>query len=142
MRFMASKAVCNLPSAHHVVEFWREWRFRRTVNDLVHTLYNLEVDGFSDEDLDAVLRIAYLVHDVVSVHVGTLRVWDNEKDAEEFKHALQKLQTAIKGLEQGLAPDPARRPSDDQLLDRFADLLRRQPLNLSDHTDCAPANTA
>jgi hypothetical protein len=46
-------------------------------------------------------------------------------DREYFKPILQRLAVAREGLSQGLNPDPAKRPSNEQLLDELAEMLRR-----------------
>jgi hypothetical protein len=140
----AARAVRNLPDAHAAWQFfWRDAAFRRAVGNVEKALYALNVDKFSDEQLHLLEQIVRIVIKIVEVHVAGLGTAVRETvDREYFRRIIGSLEIAADGLEQGLSPDPQKRPTDDQLLDRFADMLNQQPISLPDRTDCAPGGTS
>ena len=140
----AERAVRNQPKAHASWQFaWRNAKFRRAVGRIDVAIYSLDVKGFDDEQLDLLKELALLVVKVIEIHMSGLgEALRDTVDRQYFVNIVSRLRIAAEGLEQGLPADPSKRPSRTELLDRFANMLGREPLNLSDHTDCAPAGTS
>ena len=126
----AKKTVRNLPSAHWTWQrFWRDASFRRAVAEFDLMLYSASVDHFTDRDLHLVEEAARVVLNVLEIHVSGLgNGVRDEVDRQFFAVKRDRLLEAIRGLEQGLAPDPAKRPSDDEFMDRLAAGLTRAKL--------------
>lgn len=125
----ARTVVRNLPDAHASWQFWRNSHFRRDVGAVVEAVYALPVEGLSDEDLEVLEKAVKYVIRVVDVHTATLGLNVRDTvDREYFRDVIAKLSIALEGLEQGFSPDPAKRPSDDQLMDRLAAGLTRAKL--------------
>ena len=140
----AARVVRNLPDAHAAWQFfWRDAAFRRAIGAIDRAIYALKVETFSDDDFQLLERTIRAVINAVEIHASGLgTAVQHRVDRESFREVISRLETALEGLEQGLAPDPANRPSGEQLLDRFAEMLERQPLNLPDHTSRVPASTS
>lgn len=140
----AERAVRNLPSAHASWQFvWRNASFRRAISAVDKAAYAINVDKLSDESLDVLAQIIRLVIKMIEIHVSELVGGTRDLlDRQYFQDVIHRLEIAADGLEQGLPPDPSKRPTRDQLLDRFAGMLSREPLNLPDRTDCARSGTS
>ena len=140
----AARVVRNLPDAHAAWQFfWRDAAFRRAIGAIDRAIYALKVDTFSDDDFQLLERTILAVIKAVEIHASGLgTAVQHRVDREYFRGAITRFETALEGLEQGLAPDPANRPSGEQLLDRFAEMLERQPLNLPDRTSRVRASTS
>ena len=140
----AVRVLRQQPHAHGQWQFfYRNGRFRQAIGDFHKALYAMSVESYSDEQLQAAEDIARVVIKIIEVHVS--RLGDGVRDVvdrEYFQPIIKQLETAVEGLEQGLPPDPSKRPTRDQLLDRFASMLASQPINLPDRKDCAPAGTS
>jgi hypothetical protein len=122
----AARAVRNLPDAHASWQFWRNASFRRAIRDVVEALDELDVERFSDEHFQSLETVVHRVLQIIDVHVAGLHDGVRDKvDREYFRIMTAHLRTALEGLEQGLAPDPAKRPTHEQLMSRLADGLRR-----------------
>jgi hypothetical protein len=140
----AVSVVRHQPRAHAAWQFsYRNARFRKAIGRANEAIYALRIDGFTDDDLQLLTDVIDAVVKVLEVHVS--RLGDDVRDhvdREYFKPIIRRLQIARDGLAQGLAPDPANRPTNDQLLDRMAAMLNAKPLNLPGHTDHVPAGNS
>jgi hypothetical protein len=125
----ASRVVRNLPEAHASWQFWRNAAFRRAIQSVVDALYALDIDKFSDDQLKTLDELVEVVLSVIDVHTSTLGTAVRDTvDREYFRELSARLRVAAEGLEQGLSPDPAKRPSDEELMDQFAAGIRRAKL--------------
>lgn len=140
----AQRAIRNLPDAHASWQFWwRNAQFRRAIGAVEKAIYALDVEKLSDSRLEVLEKAVRIVLKSIEIHVAGLGSAVQDKvDREYFRNIISRMEVALEGLEQGLSPDPSKRPSDEQLLDRFAAMLKRQPLNLPDRTGCAPSSTS
>lgn len=136
--------VRHQPRAHGAWQFsYRNARFRHAIAAVNNAVYGLTVDTLSDSDLQALDDVLDVVIKVIQVHVSQLGDGVRDHiDREYFRPIIQRLQVAREGIALGVAPNPAKRPTSDQLLDRMAAMLAAKPLNLPDHTDCAPSGTS
>ena len=116
-----SRVARHLPEAHFSLEFWRPLLFRWAVERFVQVVYALDVSQLSDADLQAVEELVLTGQRVIEVHT-TLRA--GREDLVYLTTIIRQLRDAVDGLQQGLPPDPAKRPSDDELMDRLARNLR------------------
>jgi hypothetical protein len=122
----AARVVRNLPGAHASWQFWRNAAFRRAISDVVEALYVIDVDRFTDEHFETLERVVKVVIEIINIHVAGLdRTTRDVVDREYFRDMTTRLKTAIDGLQQGMAPDPQKRPTDEELMDRLAAGLRR-----------------
>jgi hypothetical protein len=138
----AASVVRHQPRAHGAWQFsYRNVRFRHAIARVDAAVYAITVENLTDDDLQMVVEIVDAVIKVIEVHVS--RLGDGLRDSvdrEYFRPIIERLEVARDGLTQGLAPDPAERPTHEQLLGRMADMLSQQPLNLPDRTSCAPSS--
>ena len=86
------------------------------VRDFVRQVYALRTDGWSDEHLQR-------LEDAVALAIGILEKQLHIAGATELRDALV---TAAEGIASGLASDPARRLSRDDLAAEFASDLRKE----------------
>lgn len=122
----AASAVRNLPDAHAPWQFWRNTAFRRAISRVVAAVYALDIETLTDEHLQALERLVRAVIHLVDVHAAGLGGGVRDTvDREHFRKIIEQLREALEGLEQGLAPDPRKRPSDDELMNQFAVGLRQ-----------------
>ena len=91
--------------------------FRRAAERFARVVYDFNVDGLSDADLQKVEELVLSGQRLIEVHV-TLRASHNELPV--FSNIIRQLREAADGLRQGLPPDPSKRPSDDELMERLA----------------------
>lgn len=125
VREAASRVVRHLPEAHSAWEFWRKAWFRRAAERFTDLAYGLDVSRFQDEDFQLVENLVETGAKIIEIHMVGLRSdLRDVVDKEFFAALLRNLHTAIEGLQQGLPPDPDRRPSDDQLMSRLDSSLR------------------
>ena len=138
----AASVVRHQPRAHGAWQFsYRNARFRHAIARVDAAVYAITVEDLTDDDLQMVVEIVDAVVKVIEVHVS--RLDDGVRDTvdrEYFRPIIKRLEVALEGLSQGLAPDPAKRPTHEQLLDRMAAMLSQQPLNLPDRTSCTPSS--
>ena len=111
----------HMPVAHSWVEFWQRPRFRRAAEDFVRIVYALDVKGLSDADLQQVEELVLSGQRLIEVHMTLLAERD---ELPVFANLVRKLRDAVDGLCQGLPPDPEKRPSDEELMERLARNLR------------------
>lgn len=125
VRCETTKVVRNLPDAHGAWQFWwRNANFRKGIQNVVTALYAVEIDGLSDVQLQALDEAIRAVLSLIDLHVSRLGSATHDTvDRQFFQDRTRELLTALEGLEQGLAPDPTKRPTREQLLDRFASML-------------------
>ena len=84
------------------------------VSDLVDLIYALDVSDWTDEHLFTLEHfIDRLIHLLSAV------------PNPQHRALVTRLFSAREGIEQGLAPDPAKRLGEEALMDRFAAGLRR-----------------
>ena len=137
----AVRVIRHQPRSHGAWQFsYRNARFRRAIDRVDTAVYAITVEMLTDEDLQLLIDAVDTVIKVIEVHVSCLG--DGVRDAvdrEYFRPIIRRLEIARDGLVQGVAPDPAKRPTSEQLLDRMAAMLSKQPLNLPDRTKCAPS---
>lgn len=126
----ASRVVRHQPLAHADWQFsYRNARFRSAIGNFVSSVYALDVERFTDEQFQLIELLVRAVTKVVEVHLSGLGEGVRDVvDREYFRPILRRLEVAVEGLEQGLAPDPAKRPTDDQLMEQFNAGLRRAKL--------------
>lgn len=125
VEYAASQMARNLPEAHFSFEFWKKAWFRRAADDFVRVVYDLDINGFSDEGLARIEELVGVGISAISIHLARLR--DDTRDTidrEYFERLLARLRTALEGLAQGLPPDPAKRPTREELLKVLARGLR------------------
>lgn len=123
----AATIIRHQPMAHAPWQlFYRHVRFRGAVDRFTNAVYELNIDHYSDDDLNKLEETITSVIKVVEVHTSRLGSYieDNE-DRRYFKAIIDRLGIAREGLSEGLPPDPAKRPNEDQLLDRLATMLTR-----------------
>lgn len=138
----AARVVRNLPGAHASWQYyWRNAAFRRAITELVDVLY--AVEAATEDQLSALIDLADVAVKVIEIHSSRLGAGVRDVvDREYFAMLLERIAVAREGLERGLPADPTKRPTREQLLDRFAEMLRAEPLNLPDHRESARAGTA
>lgn len=138
----AADVVRHQPRAHGAWQFsYRNARFRHAIGRIDTALYALSIDTLKDDDIQLLIDVIDAVIKVIEVHVSRLGNGVRDTiDREYFAPIIHRLRVACDGLTQGLAADPAKRPTSDQLLDRMAAMLAKNPLSLRDRTDCAPSN--
>lgn len=140
----AACVVRQQPRAHAAWQFsYRNARFRQAIGRVDAAIYDIAVDGLTDDRLQLLIEVVDAVIKVIEVHVS--RLGDDVRDQidrEYFRPIIRRLQVAREGLMQGLPPDPAKRPTRDQLLDRMSAMLAQKPLNLPGHTGHAPAGNS
>lgn len=130
VRQEAEKVVLHQPKAHAFWQFrWRDAKFRNALTTFVDSVYQLNVDGLDDDQLQLLESVMRAVLHAIEIHTSRLGDGLRETvDREYFKTLVKRLKVAIDGVEQGLAPDPSKRPSRAELLDRLAAGLRRANL--------------
>jgi hypothetical protein len=130
VRQHAVSAVRNLPDAHASWQFsWRNARFRSAIGGIDAALYALDVERLTEAHLELIQDAVSLVIKAIEIHVSSLgSAIRDTVDREYFGRAMNRLRDAALALEQGLSPDPAKRPSDDERIDRFGAGLHRAKL--------------
>lgn len=130
VRQHAVSAVRNLPDAHASWQaFWRNARFRRAIGALDTALYQLDAERLTEQRLELIQTAVKLVIKVIEVHTSALGgAVRDAVDREYFGRAIDRLTVASEALEQGLSPDPAKRPTNDERLDQVEAGLRRARL--------------
>lgn len=125
---------------------WTRWfrasLFRKAAENFARLLYSVDIDEFDDERLAEVERMTRVSINVVESHMLLRYTQRDTAECRACAVIISRLRQALEGIEAGLHPDPAKRPTRAQLLDEFAADLERHPLNLAAHTGCAPASTA
>jgi len=126
----AIRVVRQQPRAHGSWQFfYRDARFRKAIGDFDKALYSMSVDGCSDAQLQALENVVKVVIKIIEVHVSGLG--DGVRDAVDrqyFRPIIKRLEVALEGIQQGLAPDPSKRPTDDELMNQFNAGLHRAKL--------------
>jgi hypothetical protein len=76
------------------------------VAQIVSAVFALEVSGWTDENLIALETVIDKLIQLLSLN-----------PIAQYRPFIEKLLKAREGVEQGLAPDPAKRPSVDEMRD-------------------------
>ena len=135
----AARITRNLPAAHARWEFWKKNNFRNAVHAFVDLVESVEQDWLDDHICDALATLIERVIRVIGVEAATLRR-DDARDSEtldEYATVTSRLHDAAESLRAGLAPDPAKRPTQDQMFDELSALLSDGGFNLRGHKGCA-----
>ena len=126
----AARAIRNLPDAHASWQFyWRDAQFRRAIGAVETVVFSVNVEQFSDDQFQSLEQAVRLVINLIEVHVAGLGTDTRATlDRKYFRAIVSRLETALEGLEQGLPPDPAKRPTDEELMEQFNAGLHRARL--------------
>jgi hypothetical protein len=125
VRHVAFRAVRNLPEAHSSIEFWRKARFRRTMTQFVEAVYLVQIEGYTDRDFEELEDVVRSGLNLVQIRLAGLRAAKTqEAEQEHFKTLEARLHEAMRGIERGQHPDPAKRPTDDEMMQMLAERLR------------------
>lgn len=120
----ASQVARNLPEAHAFFVFWRKAWFRRAADDFAEVVYDLDISQFDDAGLARLEELVRVGMWAISIHLARLRDTGDAADRPHFESLLNRLRIGVEGLEQGLPPNPAKRPTRDELLETLARGLR------------------
>jgi hypothetical protein len=124
VRAAAVRLVRNLPEAHLRVERpIRALVFSSSAKAFVKRVYALETAGFIDRDLEEVEDIVRAGLRVLLVHMADLdrlRRRGSTGDRHPMHALVEKLEGGLEGIERGLPPDPAKRPTREQMLQKLA----------------------
>jgi hypothetical protein len=124
----AAKALRHQPKAHAPWQtFYRRVQFKGAVERFTTHVYELTGEQMSDQLLVDVEDLVAAMLKIVQLHVSRIgsEYRTDAGDKAYFVDVMERLQAALDGLTQGLSPDPAKRPTSDELLDQFADMLQR-----------------
>jgi hypothetical protein len=115
VQFTAFETTAELPERHFWTRLFRGARFRRSAERFVHLLYSLEWKHFEDiEDFECAENLAQIVLSTIEIHMLRYTARDTG-ECMIFRNLIADLRIAIDGLRQGLPPNPAKRPSDQEL---------------------------
>lgn len=122
----SQRVVLHQPKAHRAWQApYRTWQFRRAVSRLCEQMWALTVDHLNDDDLALLDELVSAVDKVIQVHISRLGdTTSDHLDRDYFIGVLRRLAVIREGLAEGVAPDPAKRPTRAQLLDELAEGLR------------------
>lgn len=119
-------------------QWYRKQRFAPAVEQYVRDLYQVNVDGFTDIDLQMLEQDVRAVAGTLNAYVY-VEALHGSRDHQHYKMLLTQLNEAADALSQGLSPSPAMRPSEEQMMQRLNAMLEAQ-ISPSVHTGCVTAS--
>jgi hypothetical protein len=120
----AEQVTRQLPEAHVLTRWFRESKFRDATEEFVRVLYRVDVFRLSEAQLEAVQHWTRVVQKAVELH---MLLKYTPQDTAECGYAgtlVTRLRDAVEALDAGLPADPAKRPTDEEMAERFATGLR------------------
>jgi hypothetical protein len=121
----ANDVARNLPEAHRMTRWYRDPRFHAAAERVITVLYSIEVRLLSDELLAEVERLTRSAINLVEAHMLLRNTEADVADNGYCTDVINRLRDALDALASGLPADPAKRPSDEELLNELAADLRR-----------------
>jgi hypothetical protein len=124
VRKAALRLVRNLPEAHIRVERrLRDLLFSRNAKAFVKRVYAIEATTYIDRDFEEIEDIARAGLRILQVYMVDLERPHGSgprKNLKAIQALAANLRKAIEGIERGLPPDPAKRPTHEQMMQRLA----------------------
>jgi len=121
----ADDVVRNLPDAHWITRWYRRPRFRDGVERFIRLLYQIDVPSLADSELEETERLTRVAISLLEAHMLLHCTSADVAECQCCAGARDRLRDALDALDAGLPTDPARRPTDEQLLNELAEKLQR-----------------
>lgn len=110
----------NLPEAHWLTRRYRQHRFRAAVERVIGLLYKLDVPALTDEQLREAERLTRAAVNVLEAHMLLAYTPADVADCRYCAALRDRLRDALDALDSGLPMDPAKRPSEQDILASLA----------------------
>jgi hypothetical protein len=110
----------QLPEAHTVTRRYRTLKFHGASERFLELLYRIDVQTLTDQELEETERVTRVALKIVEIHMLLRYTPTDTADCVYCTDLIHRLRGALEALESGLPTDPAKRPSDEELLSELA----------------------